>query len=124
MSKPGVLKGFRVLVAEDEAIIAFELEAFLTEAGAIVIGPSYNLDDAMDHADGDELSAAVLDIRLGEENIAPVARRLTERGIPFLFYSGQVDTDPILAEWPNSVLISKPASPRIVVHALAELLQP
>jgi hypothetical protein len=100
MSKPGDLKGARVLVAEDEALIAFELEAFLTEAGAIVIGPSYDLGDA------------VLDIRLGEETIA--------RGIPFLFYSGH--TDPILAEWPHSTLVPKPASPRIVVHALAQLL--
>ena len=111
-----------VLVAEDEAIIAFELEAFLTEAGAIVVGPSYSLDDAMDRAEENGLSAAVLDIRLGEDTIAPVARLLTERGIPFLFYSGQIDTDPILAEWPHSMLVSKPASPRVVVHALAELL--
>ncbi len=122
MTRPGELKGLRVLVAEDEAIIAFELEAFLIEAGAEVIGPSYSLDDAMDHAEDDDLSAAVLDIRLGEDTIAPVARLLTERGIPFVFYSGQIDNDPILAEWPTSTLVPKPASPRVVVHALAQLL--
>ena len=120
--KPGDLEGVRVLVAEDEAIIAFELEAFLTEAGAIVIGPSYSLDDAMRHAGEDELSAAVLDIQLGHDTIAPVARRLTERGIPFVFYSGQIDNDPILAEWPQSMLVPKPASPRVVVNWLSQLL--
>ena len=122
MTRPGELKGVRVLVAEDEAIIAFELEAFLTEAGAEVVGPTYSLGDAMNLAEGEGLAAAVLDIRLGEDTIAPVARLLTERGIPFLFYSGQIDNDPILAEWPTSTLVPKPASPRVVIHALAELL--
>ena len=123
MIKPGELKGLRVLVAEDEAIIAFELEAFLTEAGAEVLGPSYDLDNALDLAGDEGLSAAVLDIRLGKDTIAPVARLLTERGIPFVFYSGQIDNDPILAEWPTSTLVSKPASPRVVVRALANLLR-
>src|SRR5512144_3230685 len=95
------LSGARVLVVEDEAIIGFELQATFTDAGAQVIGPSLTLTEAFALASHENLSAAVLDIRLGRETIGPVARHLAARGIPFLFYTGQVETDPIQAEWPH-----------------------
>ncbi len=89
------LSGARVLVVEDEAFIAFELQATLTDAGAQVIGPSLTLAEAFALASRENLSAAVLDVRLGRDTIGPVARQLAARGIPFLFYTGQVETDPI-----------------------------
>jgi DNA-binding response OmpR family regulator len=116
------LSGARVLVVEDEAIIGFELQASLTDAGAQVIGPSLTLTEAFALASHENLSAAVLDIRLGRETIGPVARQLAARGIPFLFYTGQVETDPIRAEWPHCKIISKPAPLRSLVGAVSALL--
>lgn len=116
------LSGARILVVEDEAFIAFDLYATLTDAGAEVIGPSLTLTEAFALAGRENLSAAVLDIRLGRETIGPVARQLAARGIPFLFYTGQVETDPIRAEWPHCKIISKPAPLRSLVGAVSALL--
>jgi DNA-binding response OmpR family regulator len=116
------LSGARILVVEDEAFIAFDLQATLTDAGAEVIGPTLTLAEAFALAGRENLSAAILDVRLGRDTIEPVARQLAARGIPFLFYSGQVETDTIRSEWPQCKVISKPATVRTLVRAVAALL--
>jgi DNA-binding response OmpR family regulator len=116
------LTGARILVVEDEAFIAFDLQVTLTDAGAEVIGPSLTLAEAFALASRENLSAAILDVRLGRHTIGPVARQLAARGIPFLFYSGQVETDAIRAEWPQCKVISKPAPLGALVRAVAALL--
>jgi DNA-binding response OmpR family regulator len=117
------LKGARILVVEDEALIAFDLQATLTDAGAEVVGPSLTVTEAFALAGRENLSAAVLDVRLGRHAIEPVARQLAARSIPFLFYTGQVETDPIKAEWPQCEIIAKPAPSRTLVRAVAALLR-
>ena len=49
-----------------------------------------------------------------------VAAELTKQGTPFVFYSGQVDAEPALAEWPNCRILTKPALPRTIVATVAE----
>jgi DNA-binding NtrC family response regulator len=116
-----LLKGARVLVVEDDFLILMELETILSEAGAEIAG-CRTVKDALALAEKNALAAAVLDIRLGRETIAPVARELARRGIPFVFYSGQVNTDAVRAEWPDRRLVPKPAQPRAIVNAVADLL--
>jgi DNA-binding response OmpR family regulator len=83
----------RVLVVEDEALIAMALEERLREAGAEVVGPAFTAAEALRlveaaAADGG-ISAAVLDLRLtGGETAIPVADALAARGVPFLFATG------------------------------------
>ena len=110
----------RVLIVEDDFIIAMELESVLCDAGAVVVCSCRTVAEALAHTD-DAFTAAVLDIRLGEQTVAPVARALAARGVPFVFYSGQVETDPIRAEWPASRIVPKPARARAIVDAVAEL---
>lgn len=117
------LRGARILVVEDEALIAFELQASLTAAGACVVGPSLTLAEAIDLARGENLAAAVLDIRLGRDAVVPVARELFSRRIPFLFYTGQVDVSYIKGLWPECKIISKPAPRRALIGAVAALLR-
>ena len=69
------------------------------------------------------IDAAVLDIRLRDQSIAPVARRLGERSVPFVFYSGQNHWDPIHQEWPDNKVTQKPAPARTIVSALVEALE-
>jgi DNA-binding response OmpR family regulator len=87
-----VLKDKRVLVVEDEVIVAMAIENELLDAGAEVVGPAGSVGDAlrlMELAAGDGgLSAAVLDIRLAGEAVTPVADALAERRVPFLFATG------------------------------------
>jgi DNA-binding response OmpR family regulator len=124
MPKPELvlpLSGAYVLLVEDDFLISVDLEAALAAAGAEVI-KSRTLRDGLALADQEPFAAAILDIRLGRENVAPVARRLAERGIPFFFYSGQVDIDAIRTEWPEHKVIWKPAKPRAIVNAIAEVI--
>src|SRR5262245_10449301 len=122
-SETARLDGARVLVVEDDFIIGLELAAVLTDAGAEVVGPSQTVQAALARAEGEGLSAAVLDIRLGDGTVAPVARQLAERHVPFVFYTGQSKTDPLRAEWPDCQIVSKPASPASLVAAVASLLR-
>jgi DNA-binding response OmpR family regulator len=115
------LKGARVLLVEDDFLILAELEQVLSEAGAEVAGLCRTVEEALRLAAGNSLSAAILDIMLGQESVAPVARKLDEAGVPFVFYSGQAGTDPIRREWPACKILSKPARPQAIVNALAEL---
>jgi DNA-binding response OmpR family regulator len=116
------LEGANILVVEDEAVIATEITSSLEDEGAQVIGPAHTLDRAVIFASKFDISAAILDLRLGAASVAPVARLLSGRKIPFLFYSGQSRTDPAKAEWPKSEIFSKPCSPDILIGALAGLI--
>jgi DNA-binding response OmpR family regulator len=117
------LSGERVLVVDDEAIIALDLESIVTAAGGEVIGPSGSLDTAISLARSDGPTIAVLDVRLGQDNIRPLAELLTRAGVPFLFYSGEFNSEQMRQEWPMCGFVAKPAAPRVLVDALRALLK-
>jgi DNA-binding response OmpR family regulator len=109
-------------VVEDDFLILIELETVLSEAGAQIAGACRTVTEALALAREQEFDAALLDLRVGREAITPVARCLVERGVPFAFYTGQAETDPIRAQWPDCAIIAKPAIPRLIVAALAGLV--
>jgi DNA-binding response OmpR family regulator len=117
------LQGARVLIVEDDVLLLMELESILLEAGAVIVGCCRTVKEGLAAANKDGVAAAILDVRLGRETIAPVARRLASRGTPFLFYTGQVENDPALAEWTDRTILSKPSRPAAIVAALARLLR-
>jgi CheY-like chemotaxis protein len=84
------LKGRRLLVVEDEYLVAADLTASLESLGAEVIGPAASVEEALSLLDtnGGRLDGAVLDINLQNERVYPVADVLTARGIPFVFTTG------------------------------------
>jgi CheY-like chemotaxis protein len=115
------LSGRRILIVEDEVLIAFDLRECLRHAGARSVALAHTLADALPLARKAPLSAAVLDIRLGSDCVAPVAEALAERGIPFLFYSGQASDDPVQAAFPDVLVLNKPTDPEAIVRALGRL---
>jgi two-component SAPR family response regulator len=115
------LTGARVLVVENEYFISVELEAILTEAGAQIVGPCQTVREALPLVD-QNLSAAVLDIHLVSETVAPVAAQLVEHGVPFIYYTGQLEADETLTQWPGRKVVQKPASAATLVDAIAALL--
>jgi DNA-binding response OmpR family regulator len=119
----GALADARVLIVEDDAIIAMDLETTLGEAGAEVAGPCRTVKDGLIAAAERDLSAALLDIQLGNETVEPVAQLLARQNIPFAFYTGQADTRSIRLNWPERKIISKPARPKAIVNALAEIIR-
>ncbi len=117
------LRGVRVLVVEDDILLLMELQAILLEAGAEIAGCCRTVREALTIAERNGVAAAILDVRVGRETIAPVARQLASRGTPFIFYTGQVENDPELAEWTGHRVLSKPARASTIVAAVAEALQ-
>ncbi len=82
------LKGIRVLIAEDQMIVAIELEDMLQEAGCEVIGPATTLESAMDLANRTTPDAAVLDVNLDGTRSYALAEMLQARGIPVILATG------------------------------------
>src|SRR5512138_760171 len=98
------LAGERVLVVEDEVLVALDLEAILSDAGADV-ELCRTTQSALERLTSAPITVAILDVRLGTDTVTPVASRLAERGIPFVFYTGQSACDPILADWPDRKIV-------------------
>jgi len=78
----------RILVVEDEALIAMLVEALLADRGHAVVGPASRVAAALTLAEGETLDAAVLDVNLAGETVFPVAEVLTRRGVPVVFLTG------------------------------------
>ena len=116
------LSAARVLLVEDDFIILLELETILTEAGAQIVGSCSSVEAALIVAMDGDINAALLDIRLGRQTIAPVARCLAQRDIPFAFYTAQTHMDSSLAEWPEHPVLGKPAPPSAIVATVTRLV--
>lgn len=82
----------RLLVAEDNVLVALSLEVMLDDLGYQIVGPAHTLDEAMDlvqrHDSGETVDAALLDIDLHGEKVFPVADALLCRGVPVVFATG------------------------------------
>jgi len=88
------LRDRRILVVEDEYLIAVSLSDQLEGVGSIVIGPVPSVEKAMKAIESDSnIEAAILDVNLGGSMAYPVADALMARNIPFVFTSGYEDSD-------------------------------
>lgn len=83
------LPGKKILVVEDEPLVALLVADILQEAGCIVVGPAYDVNSALRLFENASPDAAVLDINLGNnQTSAPVADVLERAGIPFIYVTG------------------------------------
>ena len=82
------LLGRRILVVEDEALIAMMLEDCLRDAGATVLGPVANRQDALAELRHQRPDVVLLDLQLGTESALPLALHLQASGIPFIICTG------------------------------------
>lgn len=114
------LKGSRVLIVEDAVLLALELETGLAEAGAEVVGPAYELEEAMALLER-PIDAAVLDANLNGRSVTPVAEALAKRKVPFVFATGYGDTGGAPGGF-DAPVIRKPYDVTQVAAAVAELL--
>ena len=112
----------RILLVEDSFFILMELESALLDAGVEAVC-CRTVGEALSTLEAQSVSAAVLDVQLDRETSEAVADRLTKRGIPFLFYTGQLESAPMQDAWPDCKIISKPAPRETIVAAVADLLE-
>ena len=120
----GPLVGLKVLVVEDNYLVASFLENLLISAGCVVSGPIPRRLEACDAATREACDAALLDVHLGGgEGVYPVADILSRRNVPYLFvtgYSGNA-LPPEYAERPR---IAKPFKTKELLGALSNLIKP
>jgi CheY-like chemotaxis protein len=101
------LKGVRVLLVEDQMIVAMDIEAMLHAAGCEVVGPVGTLQAAITLAHEEALDTAVLDINLDGEKVYPAAEELQQRGIPFILATGY-GASTLPEKWRNQPRLGKP----------------
>jgi DNA-binding NarL/FixJ family response regulator len=114
------LSGKRILVLEDEAIIAIAIEDILMTLGAEVIGPATTIEDAIHLVQSDRIDAALLDLNLNGKHSDSVAEMLTDRSVPFVFASGY--GSECAQRWPNTIVLQKPYRADHVAAALAKAM--
>lgn len=113
--------GKRILLVEDEALVAMLLEDLVADLGAVVIGPEGQLDLAIALAETETLDAAILDINLGGKRSYGVADALRQRSIPFAFATGY-GASGVDDSHRDVPVLMKPYSAQDVSRTLAELL--
>jgi DNA-binding NtrC family response regulator len=113
------LAGKVVLVADDDLLLAIDLEQRLTDAGALVVGVR-TVADAMRFAEEPRVSVAVIDGKLVGGDCTPICERLKAHGIPIVFFSEDADVQPNCSP---SAVIPKSADPGTVIDAVARLLR-
>jgi PAS domain S-box-containing protein len=116
-----VLSGKRVLVVEDEALIAMVAVDFLAEAGCEIVGPAPTIEAALELIEKCEVDAALLDGNLLGRRVDAVALALTQKNIPFAFVTGY-GRDALPAGFRDAATVEKPFSQDQLVSALNQIL--
>ena len=112
-----LLQGKRILIVEDDYFVAEQTRRELEKLGAQIVGPVPSVGRALELLAIDTVDAAILDIHLDGEVVFPLADVLTERGVPFVFATG--DAAPSLPEkYRGYVLREKPAELAVIAIAL------
>ena len=101
-------EGRRVLVVEDEFLVALTTIDFLERLGCEVVGPAASLPVALELARSETLDAAVLDMNIAGAMIWPVARALRRRRVPFVFLSAYCDLEVVSGPFAATPCLEKP----------------
>jgi CheY-like chemotaxis protein len=116
------LGGRRVLVVEDEMLVAMEFEGLLQRQGCAVVGPASTVDRALALLDHDQQDAALLDVNLNGEPATAVAVALKTRGVPFALVTGYGEAQSSEPELQGAPRVDKPVDHYALMRALAQLM--
>ena len=109
--------GERILLVEDSPVISLRTEDSLRDHGYFVVGPAYDMQQALDLAGREQIDAAIVDLNIRGEKIFPVLTILKERGIPFVMTSGYADWS-MPEEWQDRPRLQKPVEEATLMKAL------
>jgi CheY-like chemotaxis protein len=112
----------RVLLVEDQAIIALDVEYMLTDCGVSTVDTAANVAEAFAFLKAVQPDAAVLDLNLGGSTSLPIAEVLLPKGIPFVFSTGYCDNSMVPAEFAHVPIVTKPYDAERLARALLNAL--
>ena len=111
----------RILIVEDEPVIALTLEEVLIDAGFAICGVAGKLDKALALVERGACDAAIVDANLAGVSASPVGVSLAARGLPYIVMSGY-SPDQMRGEYPRAFFLSKPCRPELLVETLNSIL--
>jgi DNA-binding NtrC family response regulator len=114
----------RVVLVEDQTIIALDTEGMLLELGAASVHSFTTVDAAVAWLGSAKIDVGVLDVALGAATSFPVAERLMQLGVPFVFTTGYGDTKMFPAPLLSVPIVRKPYGIEALAEGLAQCLRP
>jgi DNA-binding response OmpR family regulator len=113
--------GRRILLVEDDFLVALGTSDLLEGAGCEVVGPAPSLAEALHLIRSKSINAAILDVNVAGEMVWPVAEELQRRGVPFLFLSAYPRTSIVPDPFAGILRLEKPFDPNQLLHHLAAI---
>ena len=114
--------GKRVLVVEDNPILACDMEDLICDAGWEAVGPAMDLETGLDLARNNRLDAALLDIDLGGERVWPLASELLANTVPIVFVTADCRPDEMPSEYAHFHCLEKPAARATILQRVTDIL--
>lgn len=117
-----MMKHSRILVAEDEFIVAFDLCDTVEEAGFEVEGPHSEISTAMLAVQKARPDLAILDVELEDGEAFPLAEALMAENVPVIFHSGQFTPEEVRSRYPTAIACAKPCPPNVMLAKVQKAL--
>lgn len=112
-----------VMLVEDELFVAIDLQMMLEEAGWTVDGPYATVDEALSAMEAALPDCALLDVRLKDGDVFPLADRLAQAHVPIVFHSGHAEPQALQERYPAAAVVSKPSLPGALRTELVRAMQ-
>ena len=117
------LIGKRVLIVEDNPVLAYDLQDLVSDIGVEPVGPALDLSTALQLARESALDAALLDVDLGGEYVWPLARELKEKQIPFAFISAECRGEMLPEAFRGAICLEKPAHTAEILQTISAIAE-
>jgi PAS domain S-box-containing protein len=114
------LAGRRILVVEDEPLLALDVASSLAAAGIVVVGPAATVEEALRQAESAALDGALLDANLDGHPVGEIAAALTRRNVPFAFVTGY-GRESLPRAFAGALVVTKPFGSRELLEAVRRL---
>ena len=111
----------RVLIVEDNSLIAMDLEDILSNYGCAIVGSTTTVEKALEALEREAIDVAVIDYLLEDGDASPLAKVLNDKGIPFAMCTGANESE-ISSLYPHTPILSKPFNPADVSHVVNSLI--
>lgn len=114
--------GAGVLVVEDEAIVALDLQFILEDMGLAVIGPCPSLASGFSAVSGCKPDIAILDVQLTDGEVYALADLLHKAQVPMIFHSGHAESGALSSRYPGAHFCPKPSSAQDIERCIQSVI--